>query len=56
MAKTAAERKRDERERKRSAGLVEHRVWVKPEKWPEIQRFVAKVSGGSEKKTKRIKS
>jgi len=30
-AKTAAQRKRDERSRKRALGLIQIQVWVKPE-------------------------
>lgn len=35
--KTASERKRDERQRKREAGLVLKQVWMPPNLWPVVQ-------------------
>lgn len=42
-AKTAAERKADERERMRAQGFVLRQVWVHPEDWPRVKKYLAQV-------------
>lgn len=42
-AKTAAERKQDERERMRARGFVLRQVWVHPEDWERVQKYIARV-------------
>lgn len=42
-AKTAAERKADERERMRARGFVLRQVWVHPKDWPRVQKYLAKI-------------
>jgi hypothetical protein len=42
-AKTAAERKRDERERMRNQGFVLRQLWVHPKDWPRVQRYLERV-------------
>lgn len=44
MAKTAAERKRKEREARRNAGLVAVTVWVRPEHVQSVHEFVTKIT------------
>jgi len=39
-AKSVAERKQQERERKKSAGLVRHDIWAHPSDWPQIKELV----------------
>lgn len=46
MPKTNAEKKRDERKRKREAGLVPLEIWIKPA-WREvILKLLDKLKGG----------
>jgi hypothetical protein len=40
---TAAERKRAERERMRLEGFVLRQVWVHPDDWPRVSRYVTLV-------------
>lgn len=37
---TAAERKAAERVRKRKDGLRPYEVWVRPEDWPKVQKYL----------------
>lgn len=39
-AKTTAQRKAEESERKKSLGLVRRGVWAHPDDWPEIKKLV----------------
>ncbi len=43
-AQTPAERKRAEREAKRKVGLVPGEVWARPDDWPAIRDYVAKLN------------
>lgn len=43
-AKTAAERKQDERERMRARGFVLRQVWVHPKDWERVQKYLARVT------------
>lgn len=38
--KTAAQRKADERQRKKDQGLIQKEIWIKPEWWQEVQLFI----------------
>ncbi len=40
--KTASERKRNERLRKRADGYVLKQIWVKPERWDKIKKFIGR--------------
>lgn len=40
MARSDAERKRDERHRMRSAGFVLRQLWVHPRDWEAVRRYV----------------
>jgi hypothetical protein len=42
-AKTAAQRKADERERMRARGFVLRQVWVHPKDWARVQKYLAKI-------------
>lgn len=42
-ARTATERKQDERERMRERGYVLRQIWVHPKDWPRVQKYVARV-------------
>lgn len=42
-AKSAAERKRAERERMRERGFVIRTFWVHPKDWPRVQRYLERV-------------
>ncbi len=44
MAKSDAERKRDERERMRERGYVLRQIWVHPKDWPRVQVYLARVT------------
>ncbi len=44
--KSPAERKRDERTRMRSHGLVLKQIWVNPKRWPAIQKYLSRYSKG----------
>jgi hypothetical protein len=46
---TPSERKKAERQRKRSAGLVPLEVWVRREDVPALKDFVASLTGVDEK-------
>lgn len=39
--KSAVERKREERKRKREQGLIQRSIWIKPERWELIQYIVS---------------
>jgi hypothetical protein len=41
--KSSAERKKDERQRKRDSGLVPKEIWCYPEHWKKIQKFIDKL-------------
>lgn len=49
MAKSAAERKRKERERKAELGLVRRDVWAHPDDWPEIRELEKRLQKDREK-------
>jgi len=42
MNKSAAELKRKDRARKREAGYILKQIWVKPENWPKIKKYLDK--------------
>ena len=42
-ARTAAQRKADERERMRARGFVLRQIWVHPKDWPRVQKYLARV-------------
>lgn len=44
MAKTAAERKRDERQRMRKAGFVLLQIWVRPKALKQVVEYVRRVN------------
>lgn len=48
-AKTAAERKQDERERMRARGFVLRQVWVHPKDWERVKAYLARVNKAREK-------
>ena len=39
-ANSAARRKRAERERRRKAGFVLRQIWVRPDDWPRVKRYL----------------
>jgi hypothetical protein len=41
--KDAAQWKGKERERMRKAGYVLRQIWVKPEDWPKVQRYIKRL-------------
>ena len=41
--KSAAERKRDERNRMRALGFVLRQMWVHPKDWQRVQKYLARV-------------
>ena len=43
-AKSAAQRKADERERQRDAGLVVVQVWVHPADRPKLARYIKRLN------------
>lgn len=43
IAKTANQRKADERERMRAAGYVLRQVWVHPKDWERVKKYIALV-------------
>lgn len=43
MAKTDAERKAAERERRAALGLKRFEIWLHPKDWPLVQRFVEQI-------------
>lgn len=43
-AKSAAERKKEERQRKRDSGLVPKEIWCRPEDWQKIKDYIAKIT------------
>jgi len=42
--KSAAERKRDERERMRAQGYVLRQFWVHPQDWARVQSYLLRVN------------
>lgn len=48
--KSAAERKRDERERMRARGFVLRQFWVHPKDWERVQMYLARVNKRREAK------
>lgn len=52
MAKSAAERKRDERQRKKDLNLTRGDVWVLEEDWPTIRELEKKSQTKAKKKKK----
>ena len=44
MAKTKAELKQDERNRKKNGGLVHYEVWTYPELKPSVKNYVEKLN------------
>lgn len=47
MPKTNAEKKRDERQRKREAGLVPIEIWIKPTWRESIMNLIKKLNSDS---------
>jgi hypothetical protein len=45
VRESAATRKREERERKRSAGLVPREIWIYPSDWPKVQTYLSRLNG-----------
>lgn len=43
-AKTVAERKKEERQRKRDSGLVPKEIWCKPDDWKKIRKYIEKLN------------
>lgn len=43
-AKTPAQRKAEEAERKKALGLVRRGVWAHPDDWPEIKKLVEELN------------
>ena len=43
-AKTAVERKREERERRRKAGFKAFEVWVHLDDWPRVKRLIERLA------------
>lgn len=43
MAKSDAERKRAERQRRRESGLLPFEVWLYPHEWPRVKRFIERL-------------
>lgn len=43
LRQAGAERKRAERKRKRQAGFVLRQVWVHPDDWPRVRRFIEQI-------------
>lgn len=41
--KSAAERKREERERMRDNGFVLRQFWVHPKDWPRVQTYLLRI-------------
>ncbi len=41
--KSAAQRKKEERQRKRALGLVPKEIWCFPEHWEKIQTYINKL-------------
>jgi hypothetical protein len=41
--KTTAQRKKEERQRKRESGLVPKEIWCFPEHWKKIQNYIDKL-------------
>lgn len=41
--RSAAQRKRDERERMRDRGFVLRQFWVHPKDWPRVQKYLERV-------------
>lgn len=39
-----AKHKRDERERKRMAGLVPKEIWVRLQDWPRIEKYLKRMA------------
>ncbi len=37
---SAAARKRAERDRRRQAGFVLRQIWVRPDQWPRVKRYL----------------
>ena len=56
LVKTAAERKAEERARRRKEGLRPFEVWAHPSDWPLIKRLVERVSQNAEKRNDRLLS
>lgn len=44
--KSAAERKQEERDRYRAAGLVAVQVWIKPKNRDRLMKYVARLNRG----------
>jgi len=42
--KTDSERKRNERNRKRKDGYVLKQIWVKPEHWDRVKKYISRVN------------
>jgi len=47
---TSAERKRNERDRKRGSGLVLKQIWVDPDKWVRIQSAIKRIMDDNDNK------
>jgi hypothetical protein len=43
VREAAAARKRLERDRKRAEGLVPREIWVRPEDWPQVQKYLLRI-------------
>ena len=44
MGKTAAERKREQRQRRRDEGWMAFEVWVHLEDWPRVKRYLDRLN------------
>lgn len=42
--KSSADRKKDERQRKRDSGLVPKEIWCKPDDWEKVRKYVDKLN------------
>jgi hypothetical protein len=49
-AKSAAERKQDERERMRARGFILRQVWVHPKDWGRVSAYLNKIRKAREAK------
>lgn len=43
ITKTVAQRKASERDRMRAAGFVLKQIWIKPEDWERVKKYLARL-------------